>query len=149
MTLDLRRYALIYFFGLLGVVVIGVIMDRFSIAMPTGMNVWLPTLVAAQNIGMRHGMASAAPLEKHAAWRLAVPLTVCAVVIQVVFSAIGIAIMTAMGLGVLSYMALVTLKFWIVSFLVVVLAIYISNWVFFPLGVRSGVKAAQRKAEQS
>lgn len=149
MTLDLRRYAFVYFIGLLGVVVLGVVMDRFGIAMPTGMNVWLPTLVAAQHIGMRHGRATGQPLEKGTVWFAALRLTGCAVAIQVVFSALGIAIMTFMGLGVLSYMALVTLQFWLVAIVVVVIAIYISNRVFFALGVRAGNKAALREATDS
>ncbi|PSL17859.1 ABZJ_00895 family protein [Shimia abyssi] len=146
MTLNLRKYAQLYILLAVLVVVASFGLSLVNIDMPTGLSTILPPMVAAQMLGAKHGEATGAPLAKGEAWRLAVPMTVCAVVVQIVLGVVWGGVMMASGVDLMATFGTVGLPGLAIVFGLMILIIYLVNRAFLGLGVRNGMRAAQRKA---
>ena len=145
MDLNLRRYALFYGALMLAVTAIDFALARWtSTDLPLGMSVWLPAISAAQDLGLRHGKASRTALPKGSVWRLAWPLTVVATALQLAFAALSLGVMVALGYDVFSILSTIGPIGWALVFLGLVALLYLTNRIFLGLGVRSGIKAANK-----
>jgi hypothetical protein len=145
MDLNLRRYALFYGALMLAVTAIDFALARWtSTDLPLGMSVWLPAISAAQDLGLRHGKSTRTALPKGSAWRLAWPLTVVATALQLAFAALSLGVMVALGYDVFSILSTIGPIGWALVFLGLVALLYLTNRIFLGLGVRSGIKAANK-----
>lgn len=150
MQLNLRRYALFYFGIMLAVIAADMALAQWtSTDLPAGMSVWLPAIIAAQDLGMRQGKDTGTPLLKGTAWRLAWPLTFVATVIQLVFAGLSIGVMSALGFDVFSVLSVITLPIWVMIFAGLVVLVYLTNRIFLGMGVGNGIKVASKLRAKS
>lgn len=149
MTLSLRNYA--KYFVLFSVLLIAasIGLSYVNLSLPTGLGTILPPMFAAQMLGLRYGQSTGAPLAKGEAWRFAVPMTVCAVVIQLGMMTMWVLIMTDGSVDLMASFAYIGVTVLAGIFLLMVGMIYLVNRIFLGLGVRNGVKVAERKSTGS
>lgn len=149
MMLSLRSYAKYFVLFSVLFIVLGVGLSYLNLNMPSGLGTILPPMFAAQMLGMRHGQRVGQPLAKGEAWRLAVPMTACALAIQLGMFAVWAVLMIAGGVDLMSTFAAVGLPTLMILLLVMVAIVYLVNRTFLGFGVRNGIKAAQGKTSGS
>ncbi|WP_422049122.1 ABZJ_00895 family protein [Shimia sp.] len=149
MTLNLKKYALHYILTMFGVMGAAMALAALDIDFPDAAGGLMPSMIAAMLAGAKHAETTMQPLAKGEAWRLALPMTLCAAAIQVGFSLVYL-----FGSGILSeglpvLLRTISLATWSLLALFVLAVVYLTNRIFLGMGVRNGLKAAQRKASKS
>lgn len=147
MSLNLRSYTIQYALTMLALVGLGFVAERFDFQLPPGITIWLPAMVAAQNIAMKHGQTTGTPLEKGVAWKLAWPLTGCALAVQAAYLVVATTIYAVRGFDVWNFLLFVGGPALFVVLLITVGLLYLTNRFFLGLGVRAGIKAFERQGQ--
>ncbi len=141
MTLNVKRYCLTIAAAIIGFYVLDFLLASFGVALPGGMSVYLPPLIAAMLEGQRHARETGVPLAKGEAWRVARPMTLWAVLVQLVFAVLTLLVLMVLGGGaVLTSLAQLSPLAWIF----VVLVLIVLTFLFNRLGLGFGVKGELR-----
>lgn len=145
MILNIKRYCLTLAGCIIGFTLLDFALELAGISLPVGMSVYLPPLIAAMFEGQRHARQDAAPLAKGEAWRVAGAMTLWAVIVQIAFALISVAILTGMGgrtaLAPLSQLAPFV---WAIIAFVLIGLTYLFNRLGLGLGLKSERKAQTR-----
>lgn len=148
-TLNLKKYALHYLLALVGVICATLGLAVFDMTFPSATGALIPPMVAALLAGTKHAETTMQPLAKGEAWRLALPMTLCAVAIHLVLGVIYFGMTGLLSDGLPMLLKTISLATWILLAAFVFGLIYLTNRIFLGLGVRNGLKVAQRKANKS
>ncbi|MGR3713260.1 MAG: ABZJ_00895 family protein [Shimia sp.] len=146
--LNLRNYAIAFVGTVLGLAVAGFALGYIGVHIPTGMNTWLPAAVAALLAGQAIARDTGAPASSGLYWRLGVSATACAVVVHLIVATVvftGLSVMT--GVNMLSQIAAMGPLGLAIVGAVMIAAIYVCNVCFLWLGVKNGLKAQAKKAD--
>ena len=144
-TLNWKRYAGVYILSMIGLMIIGLLLQRlFGFSLPPGLSTVLPPMMAAMIEGQKRADSGLGQYENTEAWSAASFATMVVGVITVVVLA-GLLIVMPPMREMFSSISMMT---WVLVFAGIMVLTLLVNRVFLTLGYKNQRKALDKKAGQ-
>ncbi|CUH86866.1 hypothetical protein PH5382_00785 [Phaeobacter sp. CECT 5382] len=144
MTINLKRYALIYVTTVVVLMLVTTLLALAGITIPASLSTLLPAMMAAMVEGQRQAGTQQQPLGWGAAWKAAIPMTVCGV--AVAFAASVLFVVVFGGETEIRIITTIGLSGWALVLSLIALVTYVCNAAFLRLGLNSQLKARAKAA---
>lgn len=142
-TLNWKRYAGVYILAMIGLMIIGLLLERlFGLSLPSGLSTVLPPMMAAMIEGQKRADAGLGPYEKTEAWSAASLATMVVGVITVAVLA-GLLILMPVMREMFSSISMIT---WVLVFAGIMAITLLVNRFFLTMGYKNQRTALDKKA---
>ncbi|MCT4559151.1 MAG: ABZJ_00895 family protein [Pelagimonas sp.] len=138
MQVDLQRYATHFALALLGIWLLSLGLDYLGTRLPSGFASIAPAMLAAQFEGFRLAKEYNRPFAPREAWRLAIPLTLVGIGINLMLT-LGYFLLVS-GDQAMEILALLGAFGWLMVFVIAGLVIWVTNRIFLGMGLRAQLK---------
>lgn len=138
MQVDLQRYTTHYGLTLAGLWAVSLGLDYLGMRLPSGFASIAPAIIAAQFEGFRLAKEYNRPFEKREAWRLALPLTLAGIGINLLLT-LGYFLLVS-GDQAMELLGMLGPTGWLMVFVVAGLVIWITNRIFLGMGLRAQLR---------
>ncbi|WP_083095970.1 ABZJ_00895 family protein [Pseudophaeobacter leonis] len=144
MSINLKRYALIYVATVVVLMLVTTLLSLAGITLPASLSTLLPTMMAAMTEGRQQAGTQKQPLGWGAAWKAAIPMTVCGV--AVAFTASVLFLFVAGGVRDIRIITTIGFSGWAFALILIATVTYVCNAVFLRIGLNNQLKARAKAA---
>lgn len=144
MTINLKRYALVYVTTVVLLMLVTTLLALAGVTIPASLSTLLPAMMAAMIEGQQQASTQRLPLGWGAAWKAAIPMTVCGVAVAVVASVLFLLVVG--GEAEVKVIATIGLSGWVFALIAIALVTYVSNAAFLRIGLNNQLKARAKAA---
>lgn len=139
MTINLKRYALIYVTTVVVLMLVTTLLSLAGIALPASLSTLLPAMMAAMIEGQQQAATQKQPLDWGRAWKAAIAMTVCGV--AVAFGASVLFLIVVGGKAELQIITTIGFSGWALVLILIALVTYVCNAAFLRIGLNNQLKA--------